>query len=77
MLSFRLFKKINRLFYINIYIILNISDNYSYKFATEMFRLIAIFICSSTYETHLCRKPEVKQEAGLEASLSTLMLRNL
>jgi len=55
---------------IHIYIhtfILNISDNYFSKFATEIFRLIATFICSSTYETHQDRTPEVKQEAGLEA----------
>jgi hypothetical protein len=54
---------------------LKFSDNFCFKFATEIFRFIATSICSSAYETHQGRKPQAKQEAGLEAWLLTLMLR--
>jgi len=59
-----------------VYIRLKISGNFSSKFTSEIFCFIATFICSSTYETHQGRTPQEKQEAGLEASLSNLMLRH-
>ena len=55
---------------------LKFSDHICFKFATEIFRFIATSICSSTYETHQGRRQQMKQEAGHETWLTTMMLRN-
>jgi hypothetical protein len=59
-----------------VYTNLKFYEKFSFKLATEICLFIATFVCSSVSETHQGRTHQVKQEAGPEASLSTLMLRH-
>jgi hypothetical protein len=49
-----------------VYIILKISDNCSFKFATEIFRFIPIFICSTSYEVGRCSSGGIATGYGLD-----------